>query len=390
MLRTLSLVLIGLSVVVGSASEAGPVLGADTYELPAKLAAHARPPAEFQNDLGTYRSPLLFDDGSEVKTAEDWRRRRAEIRAAWIRRLGTELKPIAKPQVKYLQTERRENFTEHHVHVEVGPEGRMADGYLLVPDGTGPFPAVFVPFYEPLTSIGRGKPESVGTYDFGIRLTRLGFVTLSIGTPGSIEHPGEDTRALLVRAGDELKIQPLGYLAHVAVNCNTALGQMKNVDPTRIGMVGHSYGGKWTLFGSCLDERFAAACWCDPGIVFDETNRNINYWEPWYLGWAEGPKRKPGVPTAENGRTGLYKTLYERDSREMLELESLAAPRPILISGGSEDRPHHWRAVNHLIAVNRVLGRENRVLMTNRPGHTPTPEAVEVIDAFFVHHLGGK
>jgi len=359
-------------------------------ELPAQLVPHARPPAEFQGDFGAYRSPLLFEDGTEVKTADDWLRRRARIRDAWVRRLGAELQPLERPQVKFLGTERRENFTEHHVHVEVGPGGRMADGYLLVPDGRGPFPAVFVPFYEPLTSIGRGKPESIGAYDFGVRLTRLGFVTLSIGTPGSIEHPGEDTRALLVRAGDELKIQPLGYLAHVAANCNTALRQMKNVDPARIGIVGHSYGGKWTMFGSCLDERFAAACWCDPGIVFDETNRNINYWEPWYLGWAEGPKRKPGVPTAENGRTGLYKTLYERNNREMLELESLAAPRPILISGGSEDRPHHWRAVNHLIAVNKLLGHENRIFMTNRPGHTPTPEAVEVIEAFFVHHLGDK
>ena len=57
------------------------------------------------------------------------------------------------------------------------------------------------------------------------------------------------------------------------------------------------------------------------------------------------------------------------------------------ISGGSEDRPHHWRAVNHLIAVNKLLGQENRVLMTNRAGHTPTPEAAAVIDAFFINFL---
>ena len=37
----------------------------------------------------------------------------------------------------------------------------MADGYLLVPKGSGPFPAVFVPFYEPLTSIGQGASSAI-------------------------------------------------------------------------------------------------------------------------------------------------------------------------------------------------------------------------------------
>jgi hypothetical protein len=246
---------------------------------------------------------------------------------------------------------------------------------------------VIVPFYEPQSSIGLGKPETHGTYDFGNQLTRRGFVTLSIGTPGQIEKQSNDTRKLLTEIGDDDQRQPLGYLAVVAANCNTALRSLKYVDPNRIGVVGHSYGGKWSMFASCLDERFAAACWCDPGIVFDESNRNINYYEPWYLGWQQRVRRKPGVPTEDNPRTGLYKTIYEHQSREMVELHSLAAPRPILVSGGSEDRPHHWRALNHLIAVNKVLGREHRAGMTNREGHTPTPEAVAAIYAFFEHFL---
>src|SRR5213079_658290 len=74
----------------------------------------------------------------------------------------------------------------HKVQVQASPEGQWVDGYLLVPKGPGPFPAVVVPFYEPLTSIGRGdKGRGVGTHDYGLQLVKRGFVTLSIGTPGS-------------------------------------------------------------------------------------------------------------------------------------------------------------------------------------------------------------
>ena len=54
----------------------------------------------------------------------------------------------------------------------------------------------------------------------------------------------------------------------------------------RIGIIGLSYGGKWSMFASCLYEKYAAAVWSDGGIVFDDTRGSINYWEPWYLGQA--------------------------------------------------------------------------------------------------------
>jgi len=351
------------------------------------VAPHCKPPQEYAGDFGTYRSPLERDDGTRVATAAEWPARRAEIEAKWWKLMGGKPKLIEKPKVEYLDKTRRENFTQQHVHVEVGPDGRMADGYLLTPDGPGPFPAVFIPFYEPQSSIGLGKPDTLGAIDFGVQLTRRGFVTLSIATPGTLEEPAADVRKLLVDIGDKLKLQPLGYLASVASNCHTALAQLPNVDPKRIGGVGHSYGGKWTMFGSCLDERFACAVWVDPGIVFDETNGSVNYWEPWYLGWDGGPQRPRGIPTPEKPRTGLYKTLYENNSREMLELHALMAGRPMLDSGGSEDPPRNWRALNHLIAVNKLLGKENMAAMTNRPMHRPTPEAAAVIYAFFEHHL---
>jgi dienelactone hydrolase len=350
-----------------------------------QIEKYFQPPEEFAGQFGTYRSPLKFADAARVKTADDWARRRKEIRATWHRRLGPWPALLEKPELKLSETVERDGYQERHVHVQVSADGKLADGYVLIPHGTGPFPAVFVPFYEPLTSIGRNE-KGRGTHDYGLQLVKRGFVTLSIGTPGSFEKIGSDTREQLVQAGIENRRQPLTLLAYVAANCHTALAQMPEVDPARIGIIGLSYGGKWSMFASCLYDKFACAVWSDPGIVFDETNANVNYWEPWYLGYDPQVQRKPGIPSAENPRTGLYKEMVDA-GEDLVELHALMAPRPVLVSGGTEDPPRNWRALNHLVAVNEVLGKKNRVALTARVGHIPTPEALALELAFLEYWL---
>lgn len=352
-----------------------------------KLEPFAQPPEEFAGKFGPYRSPLKFADGSSVKTAEDWARRREEIQKTWHKRLGAWPPLVERPTLKKLEKIERDGFTEHKVQVQVAPENKWVEGYLLVPKGTGPFPAVLVPFYEPLTSIGQGaKGKGVGTHDYGLQMVKRGCVTLSIGTPGSLDKLGGDTRTALTQAGVELRRQPLTLLAYVAANCLTALAQMPEVDPQRIGVIGLSYGGKWSMFASCLDARFACAVWSDPGIVFNEKDSNVNYWEPWYLGYDPKAQRKPGVPSDANPRTGLYKELMDA-GEDLVDLHALMAPRPVLVSGGVQDPPRNWQALNHLVAVNTLLGHKHRAFLTARKTHVPTAEALELELAFLEYFL---
>ncbi len=224
-----------------------------------------------------------------------------------------------------------------------------------------------------------GKPNR----DFAIQLAKRGFVTLSIGTT---EATKAKTYSLFHPSIDDATIQPLSMLAYAAANAWHVLAERPEVDPDRIGIVGHSFGGKWAMFASCLFDKFACAAWSDPGIVFDESRESVNYWEPWYLGYHPKPWRKRGLITADNPARGVYPQLVAAE-HDLHELHALMAPRPFLVSGGSEDPPKRWEALHHSIEVNRVLGYENRVAMSNRPKHSPNQESNEIVYHFFERFL---
>ena len=364
-----------LAVLVGGwvVSLAGIPAAARSPALPAGLVPYFSVPAVFVGLDDGRRSPLVRADGTRVTSAADWKLRRAEIRDTWFAHLGPWPPLIARPRLEVLGSVPRESFTEQRIRLEVAP-GMSLEGYLLVPDGAGRKPAVFVPYYEPESSVGRGKPYR----DFGLQLARRGFVALCLGSPGGDAFKPDVAGAAC---------QPLSFLAYIASNACTALIQHPHVDPARIGVVGHSYGGKWALFAACLDERFACGVWSDPGIVFDETRISINYWEPWYLGLDPHRTRPRGLVTADNPRTGAYRELVAQ-GHDLHELHALMAPRPFLVSGGAEDPPRRWATLRHALEVNRLLGAEGRVGLSSRPGHDPTEASNAVIYQFFEHALG--
>jgi dienelactone hydrolase len=214
-------------------------------------------------------------------------------------------------------------------------------------------------------------------------LAKRGFVTLSLGTT---EATKERTYSIYYPSIEKATVEPLSMLACAAANAWYVLSKVPQVDSNRIGIMGHSFGGKWAMFASCLFDKFACAVWSDPGVVFDETREAINYWEPWYLGYYPKPWRKRGLITKENPAKGLYPKLTA-EGYDLQELHALMAPRPFLVSGGSEDTPKRWIPLNRAIEVNNFLGYKNLVAMTNRPAHSPTPESNGVAYSFFEYFL---
>lgn len=346
------------------------------------LPSYSHPPQELEGQFGPFRSPLLFDNGTHVSNAAEWALRRQEILDYWHGVMGQWPALLREPQFSVLGEEQDEGFRRLGLPMSLAP-GQSQQGWLLVPDGKGPFPAVLVVYYEPDTSAGLKPVAEAAHRDYGLQLVKEGFVTLCIGTPAGDAWRPEIGEAIC---------QPLSFYAYVAANAWILLASLPQVKAQCIGVTGHSYGGKWALFAAALWEKFAAVAVSDPGIVWDETRANVNYWEPWYLGYDSslGRQREPGIPHEQNPRTGAYKRLVN-EGHDLTDLHALICPRPFLVSGGSEDPVERWRALNHARAVNEILQiKEPRIAMTNRPDHAPDELSNAVLRSFFRQFLNNS
>lgn len=336
-------------------------------------------PDSLKDDFGSFRSPLQFNDGRKVHNKEEWRLRRNEIKMDWEAYLGQWPAFDKEQQFKYLDSTVKENYTQYTVQFKWTPSEETI-GYLLIPKNKKKSNAAVVTvFYEPETAIGIGKPKR----DFALQLVKQNFIVLSIGTK---EASAKQEFSIFYPSIDRVTVEPLSMLGYAANAAYYVLSNRSDVDKKRIGIVGHSFGGKWAMFASCLSDNFAAAVWSDPGIVMQEDRESVNYWEPWYLGFHAKPWRKRGLITSENPSYGTYNIL-KKEKRNLHELHALMAPRPFLVSGGSEDPVTQWRALNHTVAVNNLLGMKNKVAMSNRPLHDPNDESNDVIIKFFRYFL---
>lgn len=353
----------------------------ETWE---KLAPYFETPDTFRNKYATYRSPLRFYNGREVITKDDWAKRRAEIWERWHKLMGEWPPLLVDQQMELVDSTDKGSFIQYGIRFFWTPNEKT-NGYLLVPKTGGKKPAVITVFYEPETAIGLGTGKEPTYRDFALQLAERGFVTLSLGTANASKAR---TFSIYYPNLEHARVEPLSMLACASANAWYVLAKRPEVDSTRIGIMGHSFGGKWAMFASCLFEKFACAVWSDPGIVFDETKGSmVNYWEPWYLGyypppWTNAWRQTGLVPEAR----GLYSQLI-KEGYDLHELHALMAPRPFLVSGGSSDQPERWIPLNWSVKINQLLGYSHRVGMTNRTDHSPNRESNEVAYLFFDYFL---
>jgi dienelactone hydrolase len=157
-----------------------------------------------------------------------------------------------------------------------GDEGDLIPGYLLIPPGNGPFPAVQV-HHQHASQRHLGKSEVCGLAGdpwqaFGPALAQKGMVVLATDSLCFEDRRRNRTGIGLDEANDHL--QHYNEMSYRLVQGDTLMRKVLDdaqrgffllwddprVDRERLGLVGQSYGGNTVLFQAALDERVQFAC----------------------------------------------------------------------------------------------------------------------------------
>ena len=182
--------------------------GSDRKELWKEISQYFQPPAEYAEDYGEYRSPLLFYDGTPVKIKADWKKRRTEIKNQWMSMMGEWPSLLTEQELEVLSYKEREDFTQYQVRFYWLPN-QQTEGYLLVPNQDG----------EKYAKNGmKSEMKDVKSQIKDVKLEK-----------GLSEKNPKGKKSALACA---------------AANAWHVLSKLEEVDASRIGIVGHSYGGK--------------------------------------------------------------------------------------------------------------------------------------------------
>jgi hypothetical protein len=193
--------------------------------------------------------PFLFEDGSRVKTPEDWRRRRGEIRELLLKyEYGT---PPAAVGVTATEDSKIEDARIHatvsHLTLQVGDKkGFGVPMVLTIPVGSGPFPVIVTGDM----CWGAVKPEIV------TKAIARGYAICEFDRTNFAPDSSDRTRGVYV-------LDPTtdcGGSAAWAWGYSRVIDDLisrTDLDVKKIILSGHSRGGKAVLLAGALDDRVA-------------------------------------------------------------------------------------------------------------------------------------
>jgi hypothetical protein len=285
---------------------------------------------------------------------EQWPKRRAELLEVWQKIIGPmpDRVPL-RPQV--LSTETLPDYTRLLVRYQ-NDANSTNDAYVLLPKGvSSPGPGVVVLHQTSKTSfrdtVGLDGRESMHV---ALHLVRRGYVCVAPRNfLWNVEGKSYQQAAEAVLAQSPWKTG-IAKMTFDAMRGVDLLLEQPNVDPQRVGAIGHSLGGKEALYLPAFDTRVKASVSCEGGVGISFSN-----WDAaWYLG--------PQVKSPD----------FKHDHHELM---ALIAPRALLVVGGeSADGAKSWPYVAANLPLWKMLGAEDRLgLFRHTHGHDMPPDGPE-------------
>ena len=321
-------------------------------------------------------SPLDLPGGGRIATPAEWTaKRRPELIAEWTKILG-KIAPSAEDrkwfgditQARVNGTEETEHYTRIDLDIPIEIDF-FQKHLLLLPkgQGSGPFPAVIA---WTSTSPDYREPEKW----WGEYLASNGYVVLT--SWAFIRHYRQDSN--YGKGAPELvherfgRWMPMAKMVHDAEREAEYLRSRPEVDGKRIGFIGFSLSAKSALYIAAFAPSIIATVSVDPHVAI---NGNSNYYDKWYLDWQRKfddiqtddypvPELRGTVQSLLN--PDVARPGFERDHHELL---ALAAPHPVLVIGGNEqksegrhsDGPQSWAYINRARDVYELLGVPERL-----------------------------
>ncbi|MFO1005356.1 MAG: alpha/beta fold hydrolase [Planctomycetaceae bacterium] len=293
---------------------------------------------------GDHTDPTWFHNASgekqAVKTTDDWAARRREVIQQMERVMGPLPDRSKWPGAQVRVLERKElsgGLVRQKIQFVADSNDRPIKAWVFLPSppqglppGAG-LPAVLC--LHQTNNVGKDEPAGLGglpNLHYAIELAQRGFVTLAPDYPSfgesNYQFPPEDGYIS-------------GSMKAISENMRAidVLQAMEQVDPDRIGCIGHSLGGHNTMFTAAFDTRIKAL------VSSCGFTRFHKYYDGNLMGWTSA-RYMPLIASQ-------YHNNPDEVPFDFPEIVAAFAPRPFLACSPTRDGNFEVSGVRDTIAA---------------------------------------
>ena len=272
-----------------------------------------------------------------VRSAADWRLRRAQILAGMQRVMGDlpDRQKLPEFDLRVVEEKTEPTFTRLSITIDSGMNDRIpAFVYMPTKKPAGSRSAAILALHQ-TANLGKREVDGQGTPDQGYarELAERGYVVLAPDYPSFGDYPCDFSDARF--GSGTIK----GVFNHM--RCVDLLAARPDVDAERIGVIGHSLGGHNAMFLAAFDERVkvvVASCGWTP--FHDYYGGNLK-------GWAS-PRYMPRLRSE-------FALSADRVPFDFYELVAAFAPRSFLSISPLHDDNFDVRGIRKAIPVARQV-----------------------------------
>jgi hypothetical protein len=297
----------------------------------------------------------------QIRNEADWQLRRAQILDSLQLVMGPlpDISAAIAPDMMVVDEERKDGIKRMRITF-AAEQGDRVPAYLLIPENlSGKVPGILC--LHQTVSIGKGEPAGLGgnpNLFYALELAKRGYVTLAPDYPNFGDYsydPYKNGYASATMKGIRNHMQAV-----------TLLQSLPEVDPLRIGCIGHSLGGHNSLFLAVFDKRIKAVV----------TSCGFTSFYKYYNGDLTGWSHRGYMPRIAS----VYGRSPDRMPFDFTEILGAIAPRPLFINAPVKDSNFEISGVHDCVAaamgVYSLLKATGNLVMVNPDApHDFPPEA---------------